>query len=225
MVTRLFLPFEGRARIRAVDRDYILTDDRIYLLPVGMPFETCYHCDVLYAYHLHVYDETGGPLFDPAQGIRELCEDALRAGIIEAMAAKSDGIAEALAFAAIRRFVEPELDRLASRHLRTERFRSVIAEVEQRPSAELTVVRLAALACLSPSAASKGFRRATGVSLKRFALNGVLRRAKELLTYTDLSVTEIATQLGYGELSYFSRVFKRETGIPPVSYRNTTRGF
>ena len=44
--------------------------------------------------------------------------------------------------------------------------------------------------------------------------------AKRLLTFTDFSVTEIATQLNYFDSSYFSKLFKAETNKTPAAFKN-----
>jgi AraC family transcriptional activator of pobA len=45
--------------------------------------------------------------------------------------------------------------------------------------------------------------------------------ARRLLFYTDQSLKEIAFALGFSEASYFSRFFKRETGLTPLAYRTS----
>ena len=44
--------------------------------------------------------------------------------------------------------------------------------------------------------------------------------AKRLLTFTDFTVTEIATQLNYFDSSYFSKLFKAETNKTPAAFKN-----
>jgi AraC family transcriptional regulator, transcriptional activator of pobA len=44
--------------------------------------------------------------------------------------------------------------------------------------------------------------------------------AKRLLTFTDFTVTEIATQLNYFDSSYFSKLFKAETNKTPATFKN-----
>jgi AraC family transcriptional regulator, transcriptional activator of pobA len=44
--------------------------------------------------------------------------------------------------------------------------------------------------------------------------------AKRLLTFTDLSISEIATDLGFFDLSYFAKVFKAETNFSPKEFRS-----
>jgi AraC family transcriptional activator of pobA len=45
--------------------------------------------------------------------------------------------------------------------------------------------------------------------------------ARRLLVYSDQSLKEIAFELGFSEASYFSRFFKRETGLTPLAYRTS----
>ncbi|CCH53659.1 transcriptional regulator, AraC family [Fibrisoma limi BUZ 3] len=43
--------------------------------------------------------------------------------------------------------------------------------------------------------------------------------AKRLLTFSDLTITEVATQLNFLDSSYFARVFKSEMGVSPVAFK------
>jgi AraC family transcriptional regulator, transcriptional activator of pobA len=47
-----------------------------------------------------------------------------------------------------------------------------------------------------------------------------LLEIKRLLVHTNLSVSEIANQLNFEDQSYFTKFFKRETGLTPLQYRN-----
>ena len=64
------------------------------------------------------------------------------------------------------------------------------------------------------------FRRATGLSPKRYQLTQRLARAAEMLQSTDRPVTEIALQSGFCSLSAFSNSFAREYGCAPSVFRN-----
>jgi AraC-like DNA-binding protein len=46
-----------------------------------------------------------------------------------------------------------------------------------------------------------------------------ITQAKRLLRETDQSITEIALTVGFSDSSYFSRVFRRETGLSPDAFR------
>ena len=51
--------------------------------------------------------------------------------------------------------------------------------------------------------------------------NGLkIEEAKRLLTQSSRSVTDIAGSLGFREVKYFDAIFKKSTGMTPVTYRN-----
>ncbi len=68
------------------------------------------------------------------------------------------------------------------------------------------------------------FRAHTGYSIGRYRLLCRVAAARELLVTTDLPVGEIAARVGIGDMSNFSRYFKRETGYSPQQYRRAHRG-
>jgi two-component system response regulator YesN len=73
---------------------------------------------------------------------------------------------------------------------------------------------------LNPAYTSRLFRKETGLSLSEYILQERMKKAAQLLQETDLTVSQIASELGYGNFSYFSRMFKRVHGLTPVEYRN-----
>lgn len=71
---------------------------------------------------------------------------------------------------------------------------------------------------------SEYFKKETGVSFKQH-LNAIrLTESKRLLTETELSISEIAYQVGYSNVSHFNRVFKQHEGITPTQYRTENEG-
>ena len=68
------------------------------------------------------------------------------------------------------------------------------------------------------------FKLETGVSPSAYRQRLRIENAKSLLLSTALSVSEISFICGYTDSLYFSRIFKNQTGLPPVEYRriNTT---
>lgn len=67
----------------------------------------------------------------------------------------------------------------------------------------------------------QAFRRQAGQPPQRFRQNQRMTRACQLLSDTQLPVANIAQELGFGSLSYFSRVFRKETGFSPTLWRKT----
>lgn len=66
---------------------------------------------------------------------------------------------------------------------------------------------------------SRLFRKSKGISLQKYLNQERIRKAKELLAYTELSVSEIALQAGYKNFSHFSTAFKKAVQMSPVEYR------
>jgi AraC-like DNA-binding protein/mannose-6-phosphate isomerase-like protein (cupin superfamily) len=63
------------------------------------------------------------------------------------------------------------------------------------------------------------FKATTGFTVTQLLTEYRLNQAKRLLAGTDWPMTEIAAQSGFGDLSHFYHVFRRESGITPRQYR------
>lgn len=63
------------------------------------------------------------------------------------------------------------------------------------------------------------FKKETGVSILEYITKERITLAKELLVSTSYRVNEVADTVGYGKYSYFTRIFKRSTGMTPIEYR------
>ena len=63
------------------------------------------------------------------------------------------------------------------------------------------------------------FREHTGVTVKKYLIGERIKAACRLLEETSLTVSEIAEKVGMGDVYYFSRIFSREKGCPPMQYR------
>ena len=111
---------------------------------------------------------------------------------------------------------EIELHEGASRLMGVAR---ALTEIESRYGSELPLAELATVADLSERTLLRRFREATGRSPNRYLLEYRIERACELLTSTALPITSIAFDVGIPDSSYFSRLFKRETGCAPREYR------
>lgn len=89
---------------------------------------------------------------------------------------------------------------------------------------DLTREELAAHVYLNPAYLSRLFRKETGMVLTDYLLQEKMRRASDLLVGTDHTISEIADSLGYGNFSYFARLFRKVYGVSPHDYRRSIRG-
>src|SRR5579862_7066349 len=80
------------------------------------------------------------------------------------------------------------------------------------------------VAGLSPFHFLRVFAGVLGVTPHQYLVGARLRRAAQLLAEEGLRITDIAYEVGYGDLSNFVRSFRRAAGISPRDYRRATRG-
>lgn len=83
----------------------------------------------------------------------------------------------------------------------------------------LTVQRVAELMNLSPNYLSDLLRMHTGQNTQQHIHQRLIEKAKEKLSTTNLSVSEIAYTLGFEHAQSFSTLFKKKTSLSPVEFR------
>jgi AraC family transcriptional regulator len=77
---------------------------------------------------------------------------------------------------------------------------------------------------LSPFHFLRLFSRALGVTPHQYLVRARLRRAARLLSDRDRSVTDVALEVGFGDLSNFVRTFHRAAGVSPGRFQRAARG-
>lgn len=75
----------------------------------------------------------------------------------------------------------------------------------------------------SRSSIYKIFKTLTHMGFSEYVTFLKMEHAKELLITSSLSIKEISNLLGYTEQQYFSRLFKRQTGVSPSEYKETRK--
>lgn len=83
-----------------------------------------------------------------------------------------------------------------------------------------TISTYAGLLGVTADRLTSAVRRATGLSPMEFIHQRLAGEASRLLESSSLQVGEIADALGFRDVAYFSRFYKRTTGISPRDYRN-----
>jgi len=64
------------------------------------------------------------------------------------------------------------------------------------------------------------FSEVKGTTIERFIISHKIERAKELLIYDELTLTEIAEKLHYSNVAHLSNQFKKVTGLTPTFFKN-----
>ncbi|MDD6175255.1 MAG: PocR ligand-binding domain-containing protein [Firmicutes bacterium] len=83
----------------------------------------------------------------------------------------------------------------------------------------ITMEEMARRVFLSPAYFSRVFKQETGETFNN-CLNRIrIEKSKELLLHQNLRLTDIAQLTGFEDQSYFTKVFRRITGVPPMKFR------
>lgn len=74
------------------------------------------------------------------------------------------------------------------------------------------------------SALSRLFSETEGVTIEQFIIRQKTERVKELLSYDELNLSQIADKLGYSSVAHLSAQFRKVTGMAPSAFKGLHRG-
>lgn len=101
---------------------------------------------------------------------------------------------------------------------RTSRIRPALDYIRAHLTEHIDCRHLASLCFLGSARFYEIFSAETGETPLSYRDKLLIDRAKQLLSTGELSVSETAAQVGFDSAAYFSRFFKKQTGIPPSKY-------
>ena len=84
---------------------------------------------------------------------------------------------------------------------------------------KISITSMAKLCAMSVSQFSRAFRQEHKQTFQEFLLHFRIDKAKQLLVIPHISVSDVAFATGFNDLSYFSRIFRRFTGVAPSAFR------
>ena len=97
--------------------------------------------------------------------------------------------------------------------------RKVITDVDTDLKEPLTLQYFSEKLGVNGSYLSNLFRRETGKTITQYVTDQRLKHAENLLRYTNKPVRSVAVEVGIGDAQYFSRLFRKKTGMKPTEYR------
>jgi AraC-like DNA-binding protein len=98
----------------------------------------------------------------------------------------------------------------------------ILTYIDTNIEENISVHDLAQIVYMHPNYFIRFFKQQIGVPPIHYITGKKIDKAKELLTCSPSTVTAIAEHLGFSDLYYFSRQFKKHTGMNPTEYRKQT---
>lgn len=232
--SRIYLIDDGEAIVRYSGKEFRLTPGMLHLIPCHVHFElSCpaIHCQFHVGFIARLV--TGVDLFDLYR-----CEPILQASADDYKTFKrlcalyepaSDPFGRLSQALPVSETVEARglLMQLMVRFLRTAsepepedgRFSPVLTYIDENLHRDITLQNLADLIGLVPTYFSDLFHKTVGVRPMELLNRRRIERAQLLLASTNLPIQEVADQVGVRSPEYFSRLFRRFSGVSPRHYR------
>src|SRR5450755_1620621 len=105
-----------------------------------------------------------------------------------------------------------------------EKIKSAIIQLIQTKDEELVTKKLSVLLSeklkLDYHYISGLFSSIEGLTIEKYVILQRIEKAKELLMYAELTLSEIADKLGYSSVQHLSQQFKKTTGLTPTHFKN-----
>ncbi|WP_242967887.1 response regulator transcription factor [Tepidibacter mesophilus] len=92
--------------------------------------------------------------------------------------------------------------------------------IEENYREQILLEEVANISNISLYYFSKLFKKEMGMNFTTYVTKYKIEKAKKMLKNTDIAIVNIASELGYYECGYFTKVFKKIEGITPTEYRN-----
>lgn len=114
-------------------------------------------------------------------------------------------------------FVESMFNYIPTKN--NELIKRAIQYISKNYASNVTLEDVASHVHLNPAYFSTIFKQSSGSSFKEYLNMVRIEESKRLLSNTDYSIIDIAVATGFEDQSYFSKVFKKYTGLTPKQYR------
>jgi AraC family transcriptional regulator len=144
---------------------------------------------------------------------------ALRAGVQSGAALDrmyGEGLSTALAVHLLREYGAAVLGpKRQYGRLPREKLVRAVEYIQDQLDTDLTVSGIAQAVGMSPDHFTRVFKESTGQSPYQYVVDARVRKARELLTTGNFTISEVARHVGFADQSHLTRNFKRVFGLPP----------
>ena len=226
----ILVPIQGKALYKVEDRPYFLEKGTVLHAGPSMGLSKFVGLEEDWHYYLIHYDILGSPeakafleSYDYSVTVNESIHDQLGSLCRELLSYYQqsnmvNGIKEKfLLYKIFDILVQAKRDNRMMTE--TQKINYVKEYMQSHIHETLSVLNLAELVEMSLKRFTYLFTKVNGVSPKKYMSQIKVKKAEELLLRTDKGVLEIALDIGYHDVFYFSRFFKKHTGYSPSDFK------
>ncbi|MCB1064686.1 MAG: helix-turn-helix transcriptional regulator [Verrucomicrobiae bacterium] len=222
---RLHHNFEAGNSVRSQGSEYALNPDVVVLIPGGVPLDTLGRKTVphLWIHYLPSKEfllAMRTPVVVPTDTATQAALTQLRNLFDEGLIENSQRMHHLSK--AVLHLVFARLDSEAFLAF-PDRLLPILEHIDRHLGEDLSTPRLAKLNGMTRHRLTQLFQKHTGLSPSRYVADLRVRLAMQRLAATDESIEQIAEALGFPNRYYFSRVFQKQLGCGPATFRRGQR--
>ncbi len=113
-----------------------------------------------------------------------------------------------------------QAEQVTHRHVQYSGIETVLHTIHQQMDKPIALKSMAELLGLGERQFQRVFKNYTGMTFIDYLQHIRIREANRLITSTDLRISDIASSVGYQDMKFFHRIYKKKTGVTPREYRN-----
>lgn len=237
----LLYVIDGEIQVRIEEADYILEKEDIILLNMGLKssvkaLDGAIVCRI-------IYDDRLVSELVKDMNYRFICNSVADGGhsyiemqrlfrelvcLLATDVRKSESYKYSLSYQLLdllaEHFMDDEYGKPAAGDPGTAKLQEIIRYVNQNFFEKVSLSGLAEEMYISTSTLSRLFKKQTGIHFAEYVNQVRLKHAVSELLYTENTITRIAMNSGFSNVSAFNRVFREHYGLAPTEYRNQKKG-
>jgi len=112
---------------------------------------------------------------------------------------------------------DEEIDHRFAKHERT--IERIMEHIESNYHKDIGLEDAIKLSMMSKTSFCSAFKQVSGSTFNQFLTDIRIKKSTELLLNTNMTITEICFEVGFNDMAYFSRIFKKAVGVPPTTFQ------
>ena len=112
---------------------------------------------------------------------------------------------------------------IATQNIRLARLNRIVEYISANYNQKITTKQLAEMSFLNENHFCRFFKKSVGKTVSEYLNEFRIEKAGVLLSATDKSIADIASEVGFDDINYFSRMFKKIRNMSPSEYRKSKK--